>query len=131
VARRHRPGCAKPGRSAGIPHRGGDRVHDAPNLGRILGGVGPAGVGGLLASALSELVEHFTKGGHGAAATSWVDQGPNREIAEAELERAISPATLDRLVEQTGLGRSEIVSRLSRELPTAVDRTATDGRRIV
>ena len=101
------------------------------NLGRVLGGVGSAGVGGLLASGLSELVEHFTKGGHGEAATSWVNQGSNREIAEADLERAIGPATLDRLVEQTGLSRPEIVSRLSRELPTAVDRYATDGRRIV
>ena len=99
------------------------------NLDRILGGVGSAGVGGLIASGLSELVEHFTKGGHGEAATSWVGQGANRTMPEGDLERAIGPATLDRLVEQTGLGRSEIVSRLSRELPSAVDRYATDGRR--
>ena len=99
------------------------------NLERVLGGVSSAGVGGLIASGLSELVEHFTKGGHGDAASSWVNQGANRDIAEADLERAIGPATLDHLGQQTGLSRSEILSRLSRELPSAIDRYATDGRR--
>ncbi len=99
------------------------------NLERVLGGVGTAGVGGLIASGLSELVEHFTKGGHGETAHSWVNQGANRTIAEADLERAIGPQTLDHLAQQTGLSRPEIVARLSRELPSAIDRYATDGRR--
>lgn len=98
-------------------------------LERVLGGVGTAGVGGLLATGLTELVEHFTKGGHGETAKSWVDEGTNRAIAEAELERAIGPATLDHLAQQTGLSRSDIVARLSRELPSAIDRYAIDGRR--
>ncbi|SFV12908.1 protein of unknown function [Methylobacterium sp. 174MFSha1.1] len=98
-------------------------------LERVLGGVGSAGVGGLIASGLSELVEHFTKGGHGEAANSWVSQGANRDIAEADLERAIGPLTLDHLTHQTGLSRAEILARLSRELPSAIDRYATDGRR--
>lgn len=99
------------------------------NLERVLGGVGSAGVGGLLASGLAELVEHFTKGGHGETAKSWVNQGANRDIAEPDLERAIGPLTLEHLTQQTGLSRSEILSRLSRELPSAIDRYATDGRR--
>lgn len=99
------------------------------NLERVLGGVGSAGVGGLLASGLAELVEHFTKGGHGETANSWVNKGDNRAIAEADLERAIGPLTLEHLTQQTGLSRSEVLSRLSRELPSAIDRYATDGRR--
>ncbi|WP_288582380.1 YidB family protein [uncultured Methylobacterium sp.] len=99
-------------------------------LERVLGGVGSAGVGGLLASGLSELVEHFTHGGHGATARSWVDQGANQAIAEADLERAIGPTTLDHLIHQTGLSRSEILARLSRDLPSAIDRYAIDGRRL-
>ncbi|MBE7243822.1 MAG: DUF937 domain-containing protein [Actinomycetospora chiangmaiensis] len=98
-------------------------------LERVLGGVGTAGVGGLIASGLSELVEHFTKGGHGETANSWINPGTGRSIAEADLERAIGPHTLDHLTEQTGLSRSEVLSRLSRELPSAIDRYATDGRR--
>ncbi len=45
------------------------------------------------------------------------------------MERAIGPLTLEHLTQQTGLSRSEILSRLSRELPSAIDRYATDGRR--
>lgn len=99
------------------------------NLERVLGGVGSAGVGSLIASGLAELVEHFTHGGHGETAKSWVNQGDNRAIAEGDLERAIGPETLDHLTQQTGLSRSEVVSRLSRELPSAIDRYAIDGRR--
>lgn len=98
------------------------------NLSGLLGGAGSAGVAGLIASGLSELVEHFTKGGHGEAANSWVAQGPNRDIAEADLERAIGSDTLDHLTQQTGLSRAALLSRLSRELPTAIDRYSPDGR---
>jgi uncharacterized protein YidB (DUF937 family) len=99
------------------------------NLQHVLGGVGSAGVGGLIASGLAELVEHFTKGGHGATANSWINQGDNHAIAEADLERAIGPQTLDQLTQKTGLSRSDLLARLSRELPSAIDRYATDGRR--
>ncbi|KAB7786912.1 DUF937 domain-containing protein [Methylorubrum populi] len=98
------------------------------DLAGLLGGVGSAGVGGLIARGLSELVEHFTKGGHGEAAGSWVAQGPNRDIAEADLERAIGSETLDHLSQQTGLSRAALLSRLSRELPSAIDRYSPDGR---
>ena len=98
------------------------------SLGGLLGGVGTAGVGGLIASGLSELVDHFTKGGHGETASSWINHGPNRDIREADLERAIGPETLDHLTRQTGLSRSALLARLSRELPSAIDRYAADGR---
>lgn len=99
------------------------------NIGGLLGGLGTAGVGGLISSGLSELVDHFTKGGHGETANSWVKQGANRDIPEADLERAIGPDTLDHLTQQTGLSRSALLSRLSRELPSAIDRYAADGRK--
>lgn len=111
------------------PVAAGPRVPSG--LERVLGGFGSAGVGGLLSSGLSELVEHFTNSGHGETAKSWVDAGANRAIAEADLERAIGPSTLDRLMEQTGLSRSEILSRLSRDLPSAIDRYAADDRRLI
>lgn len=98
-------------------------------LGSLLGGASTAGIAGLIASGLSELVDHFTKGGQGDAANSWVNQGPNREIPESDLERAIGPETLDHLSQQTGLSRAALLSRLSRELPSAIDQYATDGRR--
>ncbi|MGA4552442.1 YidB family protein [Methylorubrum aminovorans] len=107
-------------------NQGGSGTLDS--LAGLFGGIGSAGVGGLIASGLNELVEHFTKGGHGEAAQSWVRQGPNRELAEADLERAIGAETLDHLTQQTGLSRAALLSRLSRELPSAVDRYSPDGR---
>ncbi|SFL48617.1 YidB family protein [Methylobacterium pseudosasicola] len=97
-------------------------------LGGLLGGAGTAGVGGLIASGLSELVDHFTKGGHGETAASWINHGANRDIPESDLERAIGPETLDHLTQQTGLSRAALLARLSRELPAAVDRYSPDGR---
>ena len=116
AARAPVPGTAPAG--AGVP----------ANLERLLGGVGSAGIGGLIASGLGELVEHFTRGGQGEAARSWIDHGPNRDIPAADLERAIGPETLAAREERSGLSRSELLARLSRELPSAIDRYSPDGR---
>ncbi len=89
-----------------------------------MGGVGTAGVGSLIASGLSELVEHFTKGGHGDAANSWVTQGANRSIAEADLERAIGPLTLDHLTQQP----ASAARRSSRVSPAISPRPSTATR---
>ncbi|MGU3330286.1 YidB family protein [Methylobacterium mesophilicum] len=97
-------------------------------LAGLLGGAGTGGVGGLIASGLSELVDHFTKSGHGETATSWINHGTNRDLPEADLERAIGPETLDHLTRQTGLSRAALLARLSRELPSAIDRYSPDGR---
>ena len=98
------------------------------NFERLLGGAGSAGVGGLIAGGLGELIEHFTKGGHADTAKSWIDHGPNRDIPTADLERAIGPETLAALEQRTGLSRTELLTRLSRDLPSAVDRYSPDGR---
>lgn len=116
------PGSSGPNTSAAAPTSG------QGGLGGLLGGVGAAGVGGLLANGLGELVEHFTKGGHGETANSWIDKGQNRDIPEADLEKAIGSDTIETLTRETGLSRSELLSRLSRDLPTAIDRYTPDGR---
>lgn len=84
------------------------------NPGGLLGGLGTAGVGGLIASSLSELVDQFTKGGHGETANSWINQGANRDMPEADLEKAIGSETLDGLQKQTGLSRADIFSSFAR-----------------
>lgn len=97
-------------------------------LGQLGSALGGAGAGGLLGGGLNELVERFTQNGHGETASSWVNQGPNQEIAPQNLEKAIGPDILATLAQQTGLTREELLSRLSRELPQAVDRYTPDGR---
>jgi uncharacterized protein YidB (DUF937 family) len=95
------------------------------NLGGILGG---AGAGGLLSGGLGELLSKFQANGHGETARSWINNGPNQEISPPDLKRAIGPDVLAALEQQTGLSQQELLARLSRELPTAVDKYTPDGR---
>ena len=81
-----------------------------------------------LGGAVGNLVDKFRQAGHGQVADSWVASGPNREITAPDLESAIGSDTLSTLQQRTGLSRDEILARLSRELPGAVDRYTPDGR---
>ena len=95
--------------------------------GGISGGGAPS-PGGFLGSGLNEIRNRFAQNGHQDAVESWVGTGPNREIAPHELEQAIGPDVLQNLTQRTGLSREELLSRLSRELPNAVDQYTPDGR---
>lgn len=100
-------------------------------LDNVLGGAQTAtagGIGGLLGNGIQELIERFKQAGRGDTADSWVRSGPNQQIEESDLEQAIGPDVLDRLVAQTGLAREEILARLSKQLPGAVDRYTPDGK---
>jgi len=101
-------------------------------LGGLLGNVGGAlaggGVGGLLSGGLGELLDRFKQNGHGEAAESWIGKGPNREVTPPELKTAIGPDVLSALEEKTGLSQEELLARLSRELPRAVDQYTPEGR---
>jgi uncharacterized protein YidB (DUF937 family) len=95
------------------------------SLGGMLGG---AGVGGLLSGGLGELLERFKENGQGETAQSWINDGPNKEVSPPQLKQAIGQDVLVELERQTGLSQEELLARLSRELPTAVDKYTPDGR---
>lgn len=97
-------------------------------LGKLGGVLGGASVGGVLSGGLRDLVERFKQNGQGEAADSWVKRGPNQEIAPQQLEQAVGSDVLNTLSEQTGLSREELLSRLTRELPQAVDKFTPEGR---
>jgi uncharacterized protein YidB (DUF937 family) len=90
--------------------------------------LGGAGAGGLLSGGLGELLEKFKQNGHGDTAQSWVSNGPNKDISPPELQQAIGPDVLAALEQQTGLSQHELLARLSRELPSAVDKYTPDGK---
>jgi uncharacterized protein YidB (DUF937 family) len=110
-----------PGSSSQQPALGG-------LLGNLSGMLGGAGVGGLLNGGIGELLEKFKQSGQGETAQSWINSGPNQEISPPQLKQAIGPDVLQTLEEQTGLSQAEILARLSRELPTAVDQYTPEGR---
>jgi uncharacterized protein YidB (DUF937 family) len=91
-------------------------------------GVGGAGATGVLSSGLAELMDRFKQSGQGQTAESWVSTGPNEPCTTAQLERAIGPEVLDTLSTHTGLSRDELLTRLCRELPDAVDKYTPQGR---
>lgn len=95
------------------------------NLGQVLGG---SSIGSILSGGLGDLVEKFRQNGQGQAVDSWVKTGPNQQLRPDQLEQAIGPETMKALVEQTGLSREELIARLTRELPRAIDNFTPDGR---
>src|SRR6185369_13242654 len=116
-------GAQAPG-GAGAPGQGG--------LGGVLeqlrGSLGGAGAGGFLSGGLGELIDRFKQNGQGDTVDSWVGTGPNKQIAPSQLEQAIGPDVLATLSRQTGLSKEELLGRLSRELPNAVDNYTPQGR---
>jgi uncharacterized protein YidB (DUF937 family) len=108
------------------------------SLGGLLGGAGStAGAGGsegagsagaMLNNGLNELLKSFKENGQGDTAQSWINPGPNKEISSPQLKQALGSDVLAALEGQTGLSQQELLARLSRELPSAVDKYTPDGR---
>jgi uncharacterized protein YidB (DUF937 family) len=93
------------------------------------GARGPlGGVGDVLKNGLNELVDRFKQNGRGEVAQSWVNHGPNQNIAPHELRDALGPDTLASLSQRTGLTEDELLTRLSQQLPSTIDRYTPEGR---
>ena len=109
---------------SGAPNPG-DQGSVLGGLGGLLGG---ASAGSVLSGGLGELIDRFRQSGHSQAADSWVGTGANQPIGPTQLEQAIGPDVLTTLSQRTGLSQEELLSRLTRELPTAVDKFTPEGR---
>jgi uncharacterized protein YidB (DUF937 family) len=104
-------GPASPAR----PEQGTDMMGSGYGGGSILGGLG-------------DLVEQFRTSGQGRKADSWVSTGQNEPIDDREMEQALGHDLLERLTQQTGLSREELLRRLSQTLPQTVDQLTPEGR---
>ena len=118
-------GALPKGGSGGAP---GQQPGQQGGLGGLLEQFKGAGVGGLLGGGLGELVDRFKQAGQGDVAHSWVGTGPNKSVAPNDLEQALGPDVIADLSRSTGLSRDELLARLSRDLPRAVDQYTPDGR---
>jgi uncharacterized protein YidB (DUF937 family) len=115
-------------RKAGTPAQAPQGSAGSPLPGNLAGMLGGTSIGDLLSGGLRDLVNMFKQAGHGDVADSWVGRGANKQIAPSQLEQAIGSDVLETLSQQTGLSREEILSRLSKNLPDAVDTYTPDGR---
>jgi len=124
------------------PQQAGAGGQPSGGLGGILGGLAGSGgglgdLGGLLggltsgsivSGGLGDLLKTFQQNGQGDKMESWVRRGQNADINDGELATALGPDVLDEIARNTGLSHQEILGRLSRDLPKAVDDLTPEGK---
>jgi uncharacterized protein YidB (DUF937 family) len=123
------PPAPAPGRTvnAGLPGGAGGGFGDLlkGGLGGLLAG---GAAGSVLSGGLGDLLKQFQQSGHGDTANSWVNPGPNKQIAPRDLADALGADQINTLTSQTGLSREELLAGLSRHLPEVIDHLTPDGR---
>ncbi len=98
-------------------------------LGGALGNVLAGGAAGsVLSGGLGDLLKQLQQNGHGEAASSWVGDGPNKELSESDLAKSIGAEDIDAIAKHVGMSRDQLLAGLKRELPGAVDELTPDGR---
>ncbi len=73
------------------------------------------------------LVNLFEKQGLGPTIQSWVGNGDNHPISEAQILRALGFETLQQLGAKVGLSPSETAAQLSAILPEAINKLTAEG----
>ena len=91
-------------------------------LGGMLGGQGSS------ASGLAGLIGRFEQAGLGQVAQSWVGTGPNRPVSPQQVESALGSDQVEAMANQTGMGRTDLLSGLAQALPGIIDRLTPQGR---
>jgi uncharacterized protein YidB (DUF937 family) len=113
--------------NAGLPSSGGGGLSDLfkGGLGGLLAG---GAAGSILSGGLGDLLNQLQQKGHGETAKSWVNPGPNKQIAPSDLADALGADQINALTAQTGLSRDELLAGLSQHLPEVVNHLTPDGR---
>ncbi len=108
--------------AAARPVSGLDDIMD-----KLRGGLAAGGLGSILNGGLNDLLDQFRQTGQAKKAESWVNTGANEPIDDNELHAALGPDVVRDVAEKTGLTEAEVLRRLSRNLPDAVDGLTPDG----
>jgi len=112
--------------TAGLPGGGGglsDMLKGG--LGGLLAG---GAAGSILSGGLGDLLNQFQQKGLGDQASSWVSNGPNKQIAPGDLANALGADQIESLSAQSGLSREDLLQGLSQYLPDVVNHLTPDGR---
>jgi uncharacterized protein YidB (DUF937 family) len=119
-------GLGKQGQDPNNPDRSSGGLDSI--LGGLGGALGGASAGSVLSGGLGDLVDRFRQAGRGDKADSWVRDGDNAPVDPTDLEDALGEETITELTDKTGLSRAELLERLARTLPDAVDGMTPEAR---
>lgn len=98
-------------------------------LGGLGGALGGASTGGVLSGGLGDLVDRFRQTGRGAQADSWIIPGQeNAPVQPGDLEETLGEDTITELTQKTGLSRADLLERLTKTLPEAINHLTPEGR---
>jgi uncharacterized protein YidB (DUF937 family) len=124
-------GGGNAGTQAGSAPTGGAQTG---GLGGILGGLGDliggrSNGGNVLTGGLNDLLDQFRGNGQADTASSWTTVGvPTKGLTAQEVESAIGKDTLTELAATTNIPYDELLTRLSTNIPQAVDKLTPDGK---
>ena len=95
---------------------------------RVKRGMGDSPMAINIKEGVGDLVDRFKQGGQGSAVDSWVATGANSDVSETQLEKVLGSDLIDGLVQQTGLSRETLISRLATVLPETIGKLTLEGR---
>ena len=72
-------------------------------------------------------MDQFRENGLENVINSWIGTGQNQPISPRQLHQALGEETVDDLAEQTGLPHDDLLSQLSKVLPSVVDKLTPNG----
>lgn len=109
-----------------------DPNRQSGGLGDMLSGlgglVGGATSGNILSGGLGDLVDQFRQVGRSQKVDSWVNSGANDPVDVSDLEETLGEDTITELTQKTGLSRQDLLERLTKTLPDAVNQMTPQGR---
>jgi len=118
---------AAPGNSGGLggTSSGGlGGLLQGPLGGLLAGGA----AGSVLSGGLNDLLKQFQQSGLSDVAQSWINTGPNKEIAAEDLSKALGEDQIKALMTHSGLSRDELIAGFSQQLPELINKLTPNGR---
>lgn len=109
-----------------IPAPGGGGLG---GLGGLLGGLLAGGAAGsVLSGGINDLLKQFQQAGQGDAARSWIGTGPNADISETDLAKALGNDQIRAMMQHSGLSQDDLLAGLRQALPGVIDHLTPQGR---
>jgi uncharacterized protein YidB (DUF937 family) len=99
----------------------------------VLGGIVGAGATSLVTGliehhgGLSGLVAQFEQQGMGGLVKSWIGNGPNQPVSADQLQQALNPDAVAKMSQRFGMEPQDLLQKLAKALPQAVDRMTPGG----